>query len=202
MIIEDFLAAIERGEFDDVFLPSHIEIVALMLAFSIALMSWYIVSTWRKKGEEFVSISDLAYKFGRTYRWAVFTWAVTLLFCPALFMATPGHWDVTSHVFTTCLLLIGVIPLTGNDRKGGRIVLGTFSCLISQMLVGLLCPMWFSLWIVMGVLVALSETRICGERCLPKVLDGKGILIAEMLCMASFYGSLLCNLVKMWRYGY
>jgi hypothetical protein len=54
----------------------------------------------------------------------------------------------------------------------------------------------------MGTLVVLSETRFCGKRCFPECLDGKGILIAEILCMASFYGVLVCNIVKTCSYGY
>lgn len=202
MVKEGFFNAIREGYFDDVYLPQHIETVSLMLFLSVSLMAGYICYMWRKEGRKLTSISDLAYRLNKPWHWMAFVWPVALLFSPALFMATSSKWDITSHVFVTSLLLIGVIPLSGNDRKAGRIVLGVSACLLSQVLVAVICPLWFSLWLIMGTLVVLSETRFCGKRCFPECLDGKGILIAEILCMASFYGVLVCNIVKTCSYGY
>ena len=199
---DGFFDAIRGGYFDEVYLPQHIGIVSLMLFLSILLMVLFIYYMWKNEGYGFVSVSDIAYKLGKPWHWMAFVWVVALLFSPALFMATSTEWDMTAHVFVTNLMLLGVIPLSGNDRKAGRIVLGVSACILSQMLVAILCPPWFSVWLIMGTLVVLSETRFNGKRCFPNCLNNKGILIAEMLCMASLYGVLLCNIIKVIGNGY
>ena len=202
MLQISFFNAVENGHFDDVYLPQNIGVVALMLFLSVATMFSYIVYMECREGKKFSSISDLAYKWGRLWYWAAFVWEVALLFAPALFMATNNRWDITSHVFVTSLLFIGILPLSRNDRKSGRTVLGVSACILSQVLVAVIQPQLFAVWIIMGLLVVLSETRISNKRCFPECLDGKGILISEILCILSFYGAVFCNLLKVWRYGY
>ena len=148
------------------------------------------------------SVSALVYNLRPRWRWLWSAWlaavAVTLLVgmtvtCDSRTGAAGAALGV-GWLMTVCLVGVATMPLTTVWKQQWHNILGISAGLLSQAVVLLVNAWWLLVWWLMiplmaGSMAALSERE---EQC--KVADGKGVLLAELLCAMSLYGCLLTKL--------
>ena len=160
-------------------------IISLILAV-VAVVLYVLV-----KNELPASISDMVYELPQgcwQWAWTIWLWVVLVLLTPQLMTVLDYSYKVLGFLTVGCLALVGAMPLfEGTDRKW-HYILAIAGGVLSQVCVAVICPWWLLLWLGFAYLVVFSSKE--PER-LPESLNGKGVFIAEAICMATVYGAVL-----------
>ena len=160
---------------------------------SISLAALYMGAVTWKNRELPESISALVYALpaGR-WRWLWSAWLalVTLLMAPALTAALSATWrtSLLADATVICLAMTAALPLLPGYHNRLHTALGITSGVLTQACVWLVCPWWLLLWLLMA---AVAVDAWFAHPSLPRWYDHKGVLIAEIICAATVYGSLL-----------
>lgn len=164
-----------------------------MLILSLLMAVAYVAAVIIKDRKLPDSISALVYALpvGR-WRWLWSAWLalVTLLVAPALTAALTAAWwtSLLSDATIICLAMTAAMPLLPGYRNRLHNALGIASGVLSQVCVAVVCPWWLLLWLLMAA-VAVDAWFV--HPSLPRWYDHKGVLLAECICAATVYGSLL-----------
>lgn len=140
------------------------------------------------------SISEMVYKLpsgGWQWAWTIWLWAVLVLLTPQLITVLDDNYKVLGFLTIGCLALVAAMPLfEGTDRKW-HYILAIIGGILSQVCVALICPWWLLLWFVMVYLC--GRAYFDDEKSWPQTLNGKGVFVAEVICMMTLYGAILVN---------
>lgn len=168
-----------------------------LLIVSILLVALYVGATIWKRKELPESVSAMVYDLPKQgqWLWTVWIWSVGFSSFPIVFEAMPEKWEAVAHAFATSLVFVGAMPVVRGKRNTAHNILGVSAGIFSQVLVLRVCPWWLLVWMPMAVLMLMCSVRISGNSCIPSILEGKGIFIAEDLCGLSYYGSLFTYLI-------
>lgn len=152
---------------------------------------------WKRRGLP-ESVSAMVYDLPRggwQWLWTIWVWAVGFTLFPALFEAMPERWGAVAYAFAASLLSVGAMPVMRGVRNAAHDILGVSAGVFSQLCVTIISPWWLLAWVPMVMLIAACTLRADGSSCIPPLLEGKGITLAELLCGISLYGSLLTYLM-------
>ena len=105
--------------------------------------------------------------------------------------ALPEDMRMLGFLTLVCLAMCGAMPL-GDSRVNRRAhnVFGILSGILSQVCVAIVCPCWLSAWSLMAV-AWIWTTKDCSR----KALDGKGVFLAEAICLLTVAGAVLTHLI-------
>lgn len=156
---------------------------------SFALAAVGIAACCGKIGGVPDSISAMVYELPKKWQW---TWTVWLCLVAMLLMpdlAERCGW--IGWLTVVCLCGAAVTPIIQQETRRWHNVMGVMAGWLSQLCVWFVCPWWLLVWTVMlalmmGTLGAYNDTDE------PAVADGKGLLVAEVICAVSVFGALLC----------
>lgn len=165
-------------------------ILAMISMFAVILM---IGSNLCRHGELPRSVSSMAYRLpGRQrYLWTLWMWVCVYTLTPALFEAVPDWLEAAPHAFATCMLLITVMPLFKRDMSNGHRALIVAAGVFSQACVAVLCPWILLLWPAAFMTFFMWDIA---EGDIPRIFWGKGVLVAEVLCYATLFISIIIKL--------
>ena len=155
--------------------------IVLALAF-VAFAAWV-------RGELPGSISALVYTLSRPWQWVwiVWMWAVAFTACIPLIEVMPSDLGKGLAFLTlVCLMFVGGMPVTEKENSRAHNLFGVSAGVVSQVCVLLLCPQWLWAWLAYVVCV-LFVAFFPGNR----LLSGKGVLMAEVICYITVIGSVL-----------
>ena len=165
-------------------------IISLILAV-VAVVLYVIV-----KNELPASISAMVYelpKGGWQWSWTVWLWVVLVLLTPQLMTVLDDSYKMLGFLTVGCLAFVAAMPLFERTDRKWHYVLAIAGGILSQVCVALICPWWLLLWFVMVYLVGRSFAANNDAENIPEVLNGKGVFVAEVICMATVYGAILVN---------
>jgi len=139
------------------------------------------------------SVSGLVYNLSERMRWAWSGWliAVALTLMVPL-MSALGDVAWLGWLTVVCLIGAAVTPVFNRDTRTMHYVCGIAAGVISQVCVACICPWWLLVWLIWIPLIAGTMGALNDSEEMPQVLDGYGVLAAEVMCAVSLYGSLLC----------
>jgi len=146
------------------------------------------------------SISALVYELPRGWQWLwiVWIWSVSLLTCIPLVSAMPDDWRILAFATLACLMLCGAMPISDSHvNHRAHNVFGILGGILSQACVLPIGPWWLLVW--------LAFEAVYGYNLLPsqngciypsRWYDGKGVLLAEMICAVAVFGSLITYFIN------
>lgn len=160
-----------------------------MLLTSILLVALYVGAAIWKQRVLPRSISALVYVLppGR-WRWLWSAWlaVVTLLMAPALTAALATAWwtSLLADATIVCLAMTAALPLLPGYHNRLHTVLGIAAGVLSQACVVVVGPLLLLLWLpfVAVCIWIATSSKITA-------LDGKGVLLAEVVCTATVYAA-------------
>lgn len=167
-----------------------------MILFSMLLAVLGIgLSTWRRK-ELPRSVSAMVYNLpvSEQYIWTLWLWVTASLCVPSLMESIREPWTFVGFFWIVAVMFCGAMPLTERDTEKWHDLLGLAAGIISQCCVWLVCPWWLFVWLIPMVLSGL--VAVCVEPWAERVLDileGKGVLVLEIVSALAFWGCLLFN---------
>lgn len=139
------------------------------------------------------SLSALAYllPYGGQWEWTMWAWFISLGMCIPLITSLPETWQFLGFLTLACLMLCGAMPISdANVCKRAHDILGIAGGILSQVCVAVLNSWWLMVWalwiILMGCTVIQSEN---GN--MRRLFSGKGVFIAEVICLSTLAGVLL-----------
>ena len=137
------------------------------------------------------SVSALVYRLpdGGKWIWGVWLCCVTLLLIPPLLEVMPENYRFVGFFFGASMLFTAAFPLYDKDNEPYHMVLAIASGSLSQVCVVILCAHWLSAWMLYAFLM--GSVYIQPEGWLGKAMRGKGVFVAESICLISLVGSLL-----------
>ena len=137
------------------------------------------------------SVSALVYRLpdGGKWIWGAWLCCVTMLLMPPLLEAMPEDYRFVGFFFGVSLLFTTAFPLYDEDNEPYHMVLAIASGLLSQLCVVILCADWLSAWMLYAFLM--GSVYIQPDGWLGKAMRGKGVFVAETVCLISLVGSLL-----------
>ena len=141
------------------------------------------------------SVSGLVYNLSERMRWLWSGWLVVValtLMVPLMTALDDVAW--LGWLTVVCLLGAAVTPVINRDTRTMHNICGVAAGLLSQVCVACLCPWWLTVWLIWiplmaGAMAAFNDA----ER--PVFCDGKGVLVAECVCVVSLYGALVTAVV-------
>ena len=143
------------------------------------------------------SLSAMVYLLpaGR-WRWLWSAWLAmtTLLMSPALTSAMSATWcsSLLADATIVCLAMTAALPLLPGYHNRLHTALGIAAGLLSQVCVVAICPWFLILWVLM-VSVAIDAWIVRSDVC--RWYDQKGVFIAEVICAAAVYLSLITDVI-------
>ena len=170
-----------------------------MLILSLLMAVAYVAAVIIKDRALPDSISALVYALpaGR-WRWLWSAWLalVTLLMAPALTAALTAAWwtSLLADATVICLAMTAALPLLPGYHNRLHNALGILSGILSQVCVWFVCPWWLMLWLLYALLLfamAFPDVRWCNK--IVTAFGGKGVLVAEIICSITAYGTLLTH---------
>ena len=134
------------------------------------------------------SISSMVYslKKGHQWLWSVWLFIISILLMPRLLELT--QW--VGWITIACLIGVAVTPIIREETRNIHNWLGIAAGIMSQVCVAWICPWWLFLWILMVCAIALDFAD-GGYDKEHEVLRGKGVFIAEIICMVTLYAAIL-----------
>lgn len=155
----------------------------------------------RKKLPE--SISALVYSLPNKWQWTwiVWMWVVAITTCIPLISVLGDGLDVLGFVTLACLVWCGGMPISNKDVTLPHCVAGIGAGIVSQVCVAVICPWWLLAWIVMAGIIGVvaffksAFALINDSEEVPVILDGKGVLLAEIICYVTMIGSNITCLI-------
>ncbi len=146
------------------------------------------------------SISALVYELPRPgqWLWIVWMWAVSLLTCIPLISAMPDDWRILAFATLACLMLCGAMPISDSHvNRRAHNVFGILGGVLSQVCVAILTPCWLLAWIAFVAVYGYDLLPSQNGRIYPsRWYDGKGVFLAEALCVLSLFGSLITYFIN------
>ena len=146
------------------------------------------------------SISALVYELPRPWQWLwiVWMWVVSLLTCIPLISATPDDWRILAFATLACLMLCGAMPISDSHvNRRAHNVFGILGGVLSQVCVAIPSPCWLLAWLAFVAVYGYDLLPSQNGRIYPsRWYDGKGVLLAEMICTVTVCGSLLVRLAS------
>lgn len=146
------------------------------------------------------SISALVYELPRPWQWLwiVWIWSVSLLACIPLIEVLPDDVKVLGFATIVCLMLCGAMPISDSHvNRRAHNVFGILGGILSQACVLLQCPLYLLAWLLFAAVCACDALPSQNGRIYPsRWYDGKGVLLAEMICAVTVFGSLLVRLAS------
>ena len=158
---------------------------------SILLVVAYIATaTWRKKQLP-ESISALVYELPRRWQWVwiVWMWVVAFTTCIPLIDAMPEGVDVLGFATLACLVFCGAMPIKRHEKNRAHYWFVRAAGVLSQASVAFVCYWWLIVWLAIVWLVC--DAYIAEDKDERRWYDKKGVLIAEVLCTAAVFGSVI-----------
>ena len=146
------------------------------------------------KNELPASISDMVYELpsgGWRWAWTIWLWVVLILLTPQLITVLDDSYKVFGFLTVGCLALVAAMPLFERTDRKWHYILAIIGGILSQVCVALIYPWWLLLWGAM--LYLCGRAYFDDEKSVPDVLNGKGVFVAEAICMATVYGAILVN---------
>ena len=139
------------------------------------------------------SVSGLVYNLSEKMRWSWSGWLVVVaLTLMVPLMSALGDVAWLGWLTVVCLIGAAVTPVFNRDTRTMHYVCGIAAGVISQVCVACICPWWLLVWLIWIPLIAGTMGALNDSEEMPQVLDGYGVLAAEVMCAVSLYGSLLC----------
>ena len=166
--------------------------ILLFVSILMAIIPVVIV-TWRR-GELPESISAMVYELPEKWQWlwSVWIWAVMFTFAPVLMNALEGSiFQFVGFITLASLVFVGAMPLFDTESHKYHYPLAYAAGIGSQICVLVICPWWILCWIPMVVLILACMAGVNDSEEVPRVLNGKGTMIAELTCYVSLVGALL-----------
>lgn len=147
------------------------------------------------------SISAMVYELSRGWQWLwiVWMWAVSLLTCIPLIEVLPDDVKVLGFATLACLMLCGAMPISDKAvSRRAHNVFGILGGILSQVCVAILTPCWLLAWAAFVAVYVYDVLTSRNWRVYPsRWYDGKGVLLAEMICTVTVSGLLLTRLAAM-----
>lgn len=142
------------------------------------------------------SISGMVYNLPERKRWVWSLWLVAVaLTLMVPLMSALGDVAWLGWLTVVCLIGAGVTPVINQETWTMHNVCGVAAGVLSQVCVACLCPWWLAVWLLWIPLIAGTMDALNDAEEPPAVCDGKGVLVAEVLCAISLYGSLICSTI-------
>lgn len=140
------------------------------------------------------SISSMVYALrkDRQWMWSAWMFAVSILLMPRLLeLANWAGW-----LTIACLVGVAVTPIIKEETRGIHNWLGIAAGVMSQVCVAWICPWWLLLWVIPIYALALDFAKDPLDDDVPVVSDvlgGKGVFVAEVVCMVTLYAGVLVH---------
>ena len=167
--------------------------VTMLIMSIIRAVSFVGIAVWRM-GQLPKSISSIVWLFDGNWKWCwtIWLWLVTVLLAPALVSAMENSVLQFVGFFTiACLMLVGAWPLFNAEKAKWHHRVAVVAGCLSQICVAIISPWWLLAWFPMVVLSISAMDAFNDSNGIPRILDGKGVFLAEVICMVSLYGALL-----------
>lgn len=162
----------------------------LIMLIPITLTIAGVVGLARKGVPE--SISGAVWAKSEKLRWLWSGWLVAVaLTLMVPLMSALGDVAWLGWLTVACLIGAAVTPVFRQDTRTIHNICGVAAGLLSQVCVACLCPWWLTVWLIWIPLIAGTMGAYNDAEEMPQILDGYGVLAAEMMCAISLYGSLL-----------
>ena len=161
----------------------------LLIANILLVVSYVGITIWRMKALP-ESISAMVYELPRKRQWVWSAWLCLVAFTlmPVLLEKLPDGVEFLGFLTTIGLVGAAVTPLIQLETRKWHYIFAIGAGVLGQMCVAVLSPWWLLLWFTMiGVLCVMLEWP---ESRVTKVLQGKGVFIAECIC----YVTLVCSI--------
>ena len=170
--------------------------ITLLLLLSIVLCAVLVSASCIVNGEVPESLSALVYELPNKWRyvWTGLLIGAILTLMPSLLYVFPDCCDVVVNAFSTSVLLVGVTTLIKREMSRGHIVLGITACFLSQICVAVLCTPLLLMWLP---IMCVYLPYLLGYKDMERediAFDGKGITVAELLCVGTLYLSVIFNM--------
>ena len=164
-----------------------------LLITAILLVVLYAgITIWGLKGLP-DSISAMVYVLPRQgqWLWIVWMWVVSLCVCIPMIGALPDAWKILGFVTLGCLCFCGVMPISSSTtNKKWHDALGIAGGILSQVCVAIISPWWLSVWVLWPFLMGSTVIQpVDGD--MRKLFKGKGVFVAEVICLLTAAGALI-----------
>lgn len=150
------------------------------------MMAIVLVAVIWKKGELPNSISDIVFDLPSKYQWlwTVWIWLMIAGVTPSLFEAMKDSpYQFIGFLTVACLLFVGAWPLFNKDTIKSHNIGAILGGVFSQLCVLIINPCWLLLWFIVVVLGFNNK--------MPKFLEGKGILLYELVSILALVLAIL-----------
>lgn len=169
--------------------------MTILVLISILLTAAYIGFVTWGMGEVPSSMLAVVYGFEKKWSkslWTAWLWIVAILVGVGLVSALPVYAKWLGFVTVCCLLGVGAAPFAKGETKHLHSVFAMLAGVNSQVCVALVCPWWLLVWALWLPLLAGAVAALNDAEEMPCLMDGYSVLVAELTCALSLYGSLLC----------
>ena len=138
------------------------------------------------------SISAMVYALpegGWRWLWSAWLAMVSILtFAPVVEMLDGRGLGILGFLPMALLIFVAAWPIFDREHYKWHNILSTVAAVVSQVDVWLISPYWLLLWLLM-----LSVVFMKGIYHTETYFNGKGVLIAEVVCYVTLVGALLCR---------
>ena len=129
------------------------------------------------------SISAMVYALPEGgWRWLWSAWLAIvdiLTFAPVVEILDVRGLGILGFLPMAMLMFVAAWPIFDREHYRWHNILGTAAAVVSQVDVWLICPYWLLLWLLMPSVVFIKGIYHTGT-----CFNGKGVLIAEVVCYA------------------
>lgn len=163
----------------------------ILTVISMVVAVAYVGSVVWKTGELPASVSACVYEFSE--RKALMCWTLTMWvsgICGLLPLAVKmGDLGWIGWLGMAGFGFLGVAPLIKGSRNTVHYIIGVATGVISQICVYLVSPWWIAVWLLYVPFVGGCMGAYNDSEEVPTVCNGKGVLLAEILCSISVWGA-------------
>ena len=144
-----------------------------------------------------VSISAMVFDLPRPWQWLWTAWLSLTAIClaPALFETLPEEWQWVGFLTVCMLLFTAANPLVVGRRNPLHNFTGVSAGVLSQICVLNICWPWLLPW---GLMLVVLGRETFPDKPLSAWLEGRGTLVAEIVCSVAIYGALFVTLYTLW----
>lgn len=137
------------------------------------------------------SISALVYALPNKWQWiwTLWLWVVSLLMCIPLIDVLPETWKSLGFFTLVCLGFVGAMPIIYKEHKKAHDILGVLAGILSQVCVFIISPWWLLVWFFWPFLMGSTIVQPEGGD-MRELFKGKGVFVAEVICMITLAGAI------------